>query len=418
MDIVGVFKSYSAIGLAFYYLWWIILPVAFFYIFKFVWKDFIIDKSKFSWLKNLNWIVLEIIPPREIEKGPQIMEPIFWAMSGVLTSYNTFDIFLRGAFTHHFMLELVGEEGKAHFYIRTQKQYQNLVEAQIYAQYPDAEVREVPDYVNNFPNTIPNKDWDLWGTTFEFVMPDAYPMKTYEKFEEDVTGRMIDPVSGLVEVINSLGPGQHIWLQYNIEPLPETWKKDEMKLVQKLAGREVGEKKGFFGHLADVFANLPKGVLGAVEFPDAAKINEQPLEFRLTPGEKEVLKAVEANLGLNHFKTRITFIYLGKKESFHKSYVSSFIGAFKQFNDLNLNNYRPNDRSKTYAHFLFKEERLAFRKRLIYRRYKNRNWDGKKIILSNRELATMFHLPDMEVKSPSVMRVDSKRGTAPGNLPI
>jgi hypothetical protein len=30
----------------------------------------------------------------------------------------------------------------------------------------------------------------------------------------------------------------------------------------------------------------------------------------------------------------------------------------------------------------------------------------------------MFHLPDMDVKAPSVERIDSKRGTAPGNLPI
>ncbi len=418
MESFGVLKSFSAIGLAFYYMWWIILPVAFFYIFKIIWRDFVVDKSKFSWLKSLEWTILEVIPPREIEKSPQLMEPVFWAMSGVLTTYNTFDIYMKGAFTHRFMLELVGEEGKAHFYIRTQRQFQNLIEAQVYAQYPDAEVREVPDYVNNFPKVIPNKYWDLWGADFEFTMDDAYPIKTFDKFEEDVTGKMIDPIGGLVEVINTLGPGQHIWFQFIIEPLPETWRKDEMKLIDKLAGRNTGDKKGIMGHIADVFSSLPKGVFGAVEFPGAPQANEQPLEFRLTPGEKEVLKAAEANLGFNHFKTKLRFLYLGKKEIFQKSYVASFIGAFKQFNDLNLNNFKPNDRSKTYANFLLKKEREAYRKRLIYRRYITRNMDGAKVTLSNRELATMFHFPDMDVKSPAVTRIDSKRGTAPGNLPI
>ena len=64
------------------------------------------------------------------------------------------------------------------------------------------------------------------------------------------------------------------------------------------------------------------------------------------------------------------------------------------------------------------DQRASFRKRKIYGRYKKRNMDGKLMIFSTKELATLYHFPDMGVKSPSIRRVDSKLGSAPSNLPI
>lgn len=417
---VGIVQMLKVIGLGFVCFWWIVLPVAFFYIFKTIWFDYVYAYSKWSYFGKLDYILLEVIPPREIEKSPKLMEPLFWGMAGVLTTYNTFDVWIDGKITNRFALEFVGREGEIHFYIRTEKNFRNLIEAQIYAQYPEAQVKEVEDYVKDFPKVIPNKDWDLWGTDMQFVMPDIYPIKTYEKFEEDITGKMIDPVGGMAEVMGTLGPGQHIWMQYIIEPLHEVaqWKQDGADEIKKLAGRALASKKGVFGDLKDVLTHVHKGLFAPVEFPGAPKANEQPLEFRLTPGEKELLKAVESNLGLNHFKTKVRFIYLGRRENFSKGYVSAFMGAFKQFNDLNLNNFKPHDKSKTYANFVFRKTRADFRKRMIYRRYKSRNMDGQNLSFSLRELATLFHFPDMDVKTPAVPRVDSRRGTAPSNLPI
>lgn len=414
----GSFQTFGAAGQVFYHTWFIILPIAFYYIFKIIWLDFARFRSERSWFRGLEWVMLEIIPPREIEKGPKTMESIFSGIAGVLTTHNTFDAYLKGAFTDRFSLEMVGEEGKTHFYIRTQKKYRNLVEAQIYAQYPDAEIQEAFDYTNNFPRVIPNKYWELWGTDFEFVMPPAYPIRTYDKFEETVTGEMVDPMAALAEVMGTLGPGQHIWLQYVLEPLKEDWKKEQKKVIDKLTGRASESSIGLWADIVDVFSNIIKALFSPVEFSKAEKKEEAPLEFRLTPVEKEILKAVEENLGRNSFKTKMRFIYLGKADGFEKPYVSSFIGAIKQFNDMNMNQVKPNDISKTYANFLFKEARLALRQRKIYNRYRNRNMDGANVVFSTKELATVFHFPDMGVRSPSVPRIASKLGTAPANLPI
>lgn len=401
-------------GQVFYQFWWIIFPVAFYYLFKFLWKDFIVKE----WTLSLNWTMLEIIPPKNLEKGPKPMESIYQGLAGVVVAFHVFEEFLKGLLTDSFSFELVGSGGEVHFYIRTQKKFRNLVEAQIYAQYPDAQVLEVEDYTKNFPKVIPNKNWDLWGSDIILAMPDPYPIRTYDKFEESITGTMIDPMAAFVETMGTLLPGQNIWFQTIVQPLPEKWRDDEMKLVQKLAGRIENGKGGVFADLADVFANLFKAMMGPVEFTKAEKKEQQPVEFRLTPGEKEQLKAVEENLGKNAFKIKMRMIYVGRKEGFDKANITAFFGAMRQFNDLNLNNLKPENQSKTYASFVAVEQRLQMRKRKIYKRYKDRDMTGLKFVFSTSELATVWHFPDMGVKTPAVARVESKKGAAPSNLPV
>lgn len=394
------------------------MPVLLWFVFKFVWKDYVVEYSKDSWLNKLEWTVLEIIPPKDVEKSPKVMESIYSGIAGVIGAISVFDEWLNGVFIDQFSLEIVGDEGATHFYIRTQKRFRNLIEAQIYAQFPDAEIMEVPDYVARFPKSIPNKDWNLWGTDVEFKMPDPYPIRTYDKFEEDVTGTMIDPLAAMAEVIGKLKPGQHIWLQYVIQPLKEVWRDDELKLIDKLSKKAEKKEKNILEHMVDVIVSLPKALFGPVEFAAEEAKNDQPLEFKLTPGEKEVLKAVEENLGKNAFKTKMRLLILCRKDAFDKTLISSFFGSLKQFSDLNMNNLKPNDASKTYAHYVMKGSRMAARQRKIYRRYKSRSMDGVKIVFSTKELATLFHFPNMEVKAPSVTLIQSKRGTAPANLPV
>lgn len=415
-DISSIFDVF---GQALNNFWWIVFPITFFYIFKILWIDFAGFYSSNSWYKNQEWILLEIIPPKEIEKGPKMMENIFTGITGVITTYNTFDEYLKGAFWHdRFAAELVGAEGKTHFYIRAQKKYRNLVEAQVYAQYPDAEILEADDYTQNFPKIVPNKEWDLWGVDFKFMREDPIPIKTYDKFEESITGEMNDPMAATTEVLGSLGPGQHIWLQFVLQPLPEPGNLDYEAVIKKLKGEANGEKKGIFSDLTDVFGNIINGLFGPVEFPGTEKKDLDPLEFRLSPGEKELLKATEENLSRNLFQTKMRFIYIGKKANFEKANVSAFIGAVKQFNDISMNQVVPEDVTKTYGKIFFTKSRANFRKRKIYDRYRNRNMDGPNVVFSTKELATVFHFPDMGVKSPSISRTISKLGSAPPNLPV
>jgi len=417
-------ELFSAIGTMIQvisHIWFIVLPIAFYILFKVLWMDYVHDKFSSS----IEYTLLEVTPPQNIEKSPKLMESLFLGMAGVLKSFNTKEEFLDGMQTFKFSLEIVSNEGLVHMYIRTPTMFRNLVESHIYAQYPETEIAEAEDYVHNVPPVLPNKEWNLWGTDLQLVKEEALPIKTYKYFEEDITGKMIDPFAGLIEAMGKLGPNQKLWYQMIVEPLKEDWMKEGQKLVEKLAGRDSGPKKSFgekfIADMFDIFGNIGAGMFGTPAFKSAngeEKSEEQPLEFRLTPGEKKQLEALEGNIGKNVFNTKMRFLYLGKREHFSKTAVASFMGGIKQFADLNLNSFKPDNNAKTFANYVLTDSRLRYRQRKIFRRYLDRDNDGKTCTLSSEELATLFHFPDMSVQAPFIRRVEAKTGGAPANLPI
>jgi hypothetical protein len=403
-------------------VWFIVFPPLLFFLFKILWMDYIIGK----FIVSTPTVLLEIIPPRELEKSPRLMESVFDGLAGTEKGPTTFEQYVQGLIPVTFSFEIANDDNGVHFYVRTPVMFRNLVEAHFYAQYPDVEIVEVSDYTEAVPKSLPNKEWDLWGVDFELVNNDAYPIKTYHYFQEDVTGKMIDPLAGLIETMGKLPPGQHIWLQYIVSAESPSWYKTGRALVEELVKgpkpKAMSAGQALLFHVGDVFKNIFKGMAGQPEFasPVEEKKDLGPIEFRLTPVQKKVLEALEMNIAKQIFRVKMRFVYVGRKEGFDKSFVSSFVGGIKQFNDANLNGFKPEETTKTYANYIFIQPRLRYRQRRIFRRYKERSRDPDNVtfILSTAELASVYHIPDRSVMAPSLSRVTAKRGGAPGNLPI
>src|SRR6185369_2419883 len=322
-SLADLFSKIGSILSAVFDVWFILFPPLLYFVFKLLWMLHI--WGRFG--SEITWVLLEIIPPRDIEKSPLPMESIFSGFAGVIKSLSTVEEYVKGEFPVSFSLEIASLEGNVHFYVRTQAGFRHLVEAHFYAQYPTVEIVEVEDYVQLVPKSIPNKDWDLWGVDFKLFKPDLYPIKTYKNFEETITGKMNDPLAGLIEVMGKLGPGQYLWLQYIITPIKEDWEaKVGQGQVEEFLGILKEEKQGVLGRvvhdIVDVFSNLMNGIMGKeIEFAgaqEAEKKEEAPIEFRLTPGEKKVLEALEANLAKPMYRTRMRHVYVGKRENFNK----------------------------------------------------------------------------------------------------
>ena len=416
-----MFELLGGIGAIFAHTWYIIIPLLFWQLFYSLWKRYSCILEFYS---KQNEVLLEIIPPRDIEKSPKIMEGFFEALSATDSGKNVIDMECRCQQNPYFSLEIVGTEGVAHFYIRTPSAFRNFVESSLYAQYPDLEIMAVDDYVYNIPMIIPNPEWVLRGFDLTLLMPDPYPIKTYKYFEEDVTGKMIDPLSTLVEGMSNLGPGQHIWLQFVIQAARPRWFGEwGTPEVQKLIGK-AAKKGSLFEHIIhdskDVLSNVFTGWWAPATFTPFAepKKDEQPLEFRLTPGEKQVLKSLEENIAKPMFATIMRLVVVGRKENFSGTNITAAMGSVKQFSDNHTNQFVPVDRSKVYADYVFVKKREAYRMRRLLSRYRDRDDLGYAFHLSSEELASVFHFPDMSVMAPGLQRTDSRRGSAPGNLPI
>ena len=421
-----LFGGIGAVFAFFAKVWYFVLPPVLYPLWKMLWMDHI----QLKYALSMNHVLLEIIPPKEVEKSPKLMESVFSGLAGVSKGFTAVEEFIQGQYPASFSIEMTSEDGIVHMYIRTQKNFRNLVEAHFYSQFPDVEIVEVPDYIYNVPMTIPNSEWDLWGSDFEFTKPDIYPIRTYPTFDEEVTGKMIDPLAGVIEALGKIPPGQRMWLQYIIVP-EDKWYAKGKAMIDEFLGKGKAEDIGFWQmllhDLKEVFFGIFRETTAITHLEHeftalgkAEKKEEQPLEFRLSPGQKDILKALERNLGKQMFKVKMRLLYLGRRDGFDRSNISNFMGALKQFSDQNMNGFKFNDVSKTYANYLFVNERLRYRQRRLFRRYIFRDpTPGEKMfMMSTEELASVFHMPDMSVVAPTLARVSTKRAGAPANLPI
>ena len=145
--------------------------------FALLWFDFWMHFKRREYIKALGGVLLEIKIPREILKSPASME-IFMNALHQPSVGNLIDVYFKGKVRAWFSLELVSLGGEVHFYIWTHPKFKNIIEAQLYAQFPNIEVHETNDYSMNVHHN-PEKTTFGWIGQFALTKADAYPIKTY-----------------------------------------------------------------------------------------------------------------------------------------------------------------------------------------------------------------------------------------------
>ena len=430
-------------------LWWIYIPLILFLLVKSLW----LKQAREKFIQKMDWILLEVKPPAEIKKTPRAMEQFFAGLHGCQRTPNWAERNLGGEVQEWFSLEVVSQSGEIHFLIRTHSMYRNLVEAQIYAQYPEAEINQVDDYVQSVPADIPNQDYDLWGTELILAKEDAYPIRTYEAFEKGLLmeEQRIDPIASLLEVMSKLNQGEQIWIQTLIRPVMDEWQKAGENLRDKLIGRAIGKAPGEFRKEALAWKEVSQEQIHfLIAGPPAGEVKKEvpkvinPLDY-MTKVEKDVITALEENISKIGFEVIIRFLYLARRDAFAKPNVAAVIGCYKQFNTQHLNSFKPNKKitSKIDYKIQLKGPREVYRKRKILTAYRKRdfvqqskmikylkplfferlpivNWfsiRSQPFVFNIEELATIYHYPGMMVKAPLTPKVEAKKGEPPMGLP-
>ena len=362
------------------------------------------------------------------EQSPKAVENIFAQLSGAHTTNTLWETYGQGDYQLPFAFEIVSLGGYINFFIYTETRFKNLVETIIYAQYPDAEIFEVNDYVNNVPAKYPDPEYDLFG--FEFILANnqAYPIKTHIEFEHALTQELKDPLSGVLEALSCLTEGEQGWYQIIVTPTSDAWKEASHKLLNKLMGAETKAHKfsvadmvantalSGIGLLGDIIPGGEVEAIGAKTGADTGKIN-----LLLNPLLKKQLDGIARKASKIGFKTKIRYIYIGKREVFSKARgVNTFVGGIKQFNTVDLNALKPDlKRTGTRAYYVFTELRKKWRKNKLISAYKSRSgWRGSpSFILNIEELATLYHFPSILIKAPLIKKVTSRKAEPPTSLP-
>ncbi len=416
---LGFFVSYvfSAV--------WPVLGLAFLgYLAWLFWHHYV----EHDFISGIDWVLLEIVPPRDVLRSPKAMELFFTNGLYHLSNKGFVEKYWLGAVQLWFSLEIVSIGGQVHFYIRTPSRLKGLIETQLYAQYPQAQVKLAEDYTLAVNNISPESGWDLWGCEFTLAKPDAYPIKTYVDFGLDKDPKeeyKVDPISPVIELFGSIEKGEQVWMQIVIAP----------------SQKKYHTHGTWFGHHGWVEESEHMMKELTEKYTKSKEAGEDGFAQMLPKWVSPVLEGMNTKSTKAGFDTGIRVCYVAKKENFQNNSKRNLRLIFRQYDISTLNSFKRVN-TTSFSHFwqfspsaLFKlKERmlLEYRERaflypplihhipipfpvsLFFPKYNHSNIS----VLNTEELATIFHFPGQILKVPTLERIESKEAAPPTNLPM
>jgi hypothetical protein len=417
------------------FLWILPFPLIFF-LGRFAWRLWLhYIQNKF--ISGIKWTLLEIVPPRDVLRSPKSMELFLtnalyhWSIKGGLEQY------WQGAVWFWFSLEIASIDGQVHFYVRTPSRIKDLVETQMYAQFPQAQVKEVEDYTLAVDEISYKSDWNFWGCHFKLEKPEAYPIKTYVDFGLDKDPKeeyKVDPLSPLIELFGSISKGEQMWFQIIVRP---TKKKFHTKGTWFGTHDWVKESQEQIKKLLKPFTSIKE---------EGARIETRVPDFL-----KPEVTGMSNKISKIGFDVGIRACYLAKKEIFpigtRTNNSRNIRLILRQFSNPNLNSFSRHNSTQADAYngyFLISAKTITLLANRMLNKYRARSFFHPKMrekifsmknifwpfssfikayvkssifVLNIEEIATLWHFPGQILKVPTLERIESKEAAPPTNLP-
>ncbi len=403
-----------------------------------------------SYNKNLESIVLRVAVSRLNERGPIVAEQIYAALHGIGENYGFLD-WLAGRTNPRISLEIANVKNKIQFFIWAPKRFKNVIESQIYAQYPDVEIQEVEDYskdvFSSYAGLIQSEEKQesappegstilpveykthkpespRFAVTAELRLwdPDVYPVKRYPQFEDKLTRIATEPLAGITATLSKLNAtDEQAWIQITIQPVGDWWRKRGLKCLKIVSNglfnnifwlnrltTKIYLARGFWRRLfyspLYVLAWMMRGFKTSdlkMTSSDDHDLREEV--SRMHDREDPISAAVDKVTRLT-FDTNIRIVYIPRKENIDMAEIklNEIAGSFKQFDLPNLNSFYISRINKNNAQIL--------------KRYQQRSVVDP-MFLNVEEIATLYHMPAGDVGTPNLLWVTSRKLEPPNDLP-
>ncbi|MFA5352519.1 MAG: hypothetical protein WC304_04570, partial [Candidatus Gracilibacteria bacterium] len=413
-----------------------------------------IDIQQHRYRQNQKYVLISIRVSKENEKLPIVAEQMFAVLHGIHSHISLLDK-LKGIDVESLSFEIANVDGMIKFYAHVPIHLKNLIENQIYAQYADVEITEVKDYMQEEKLEIRTPEIsDAEEATTTAVMemekklaqpagftqlkefqnslaaeltlsgPSIYPIKRYTQFEDKITRTAVDPLSGITSTLMKLPyVGDKAAVQIVIKPIGDEWRKKATECARILG-------KGIFFHIHKLqkwytiafmtrsiwpkivffpiywvffFQGLMSGSKHSFSVESGGGGGDVLSETMTSSHDREsATDAVMDKVIKLPFDVSIRVLYTSATPdtAAAKMKIRELTGAFKQFNQPHLNSFKIAETNNTTVI-------QRFREREIYESF----------VLNVEELATVFHLPNIEVKTPNIFWVSSKKLEPPVDFP-
>lgn len=252
--------------------------------------------------------------------------------------------------------ELIADEKLLRFCVVVPVEWRDYMERQIHGAFPDAEV--MLDKIDNFikpEGTVRFAELNLKGKVY-------YPIRVLEDFETD-------PMSSITTTLSKLEDGERVILQYLLQPADDSWRKRGQQFVMLSQSPPKGEH--------DRKPNVDPSIIEGIN----TKIKK--------PGFRAVIR-----------------VFVQSKSPFEaESLLKNVTGAFDQYSQPHLAMFNSKIIKKTSETSIRDFITRSFPK-----------W-GNYPILNTLELATLYHFPNKEIKTPRIKWLRVRKSAPPTNIP-
>ncbi|TSC86247.1 MAG: hypothetical protein G01um10147_959 [Microgenomates group bacterium Gr01-1014_7] len=316
-----------------------------------------LKKYLVGWIKyasrektSLQFILLQVKVPRGNEIKIDAAEQLFATLASLRKSGGMLSIFKPQP---HLSFELVAIHESIKFFISCHRSHQDLLEKQIHGAYPDADIKEVPEY------NIFSENSQTAYAALKLKNADYYPLKTFRDLPTD-------PLSALTSALAKMQPGEGAAVQLMISPAGGSWKDKGKKWLKK--EKEPGDEK-----------------------------NPKP------PPDAKQLEAVEGKISKAGFDTVIRIVTSSGSQESAKAHLTNIKAAFEQFSGPynQLTGGRVASEKSFMTDFIY--------------RYLPRF--SRTSVLNSDELVSIFHFPNKSIETPYITWLSSKRAPAPEKIP-
>ncbi len=401
----------------------------------------------------LSSVVLRVAVSKLNERGPIVAEQIYSALHALGDHYSLWDAFW-GKPHPRFSLEIASVGNLIQFFLWVPKLYRNVLESQIYAQYPDVEIEEVADYARQpFPpfdgrlerwrdSDVPaveapadtrlpvpaeaalSSDLFRFAVTAELALenPMVYPIKRYSQFEDKLTRVVTEPLAGITATLSKLNAtDEQAWIQFVAQPVGHWWRHRALRCLRIL-------KTGLFNHFhtLNAFAirfYLVRGfwkrlfcmpvyfvfwVLRGFHTNElVTSVHSEDVKEQVSSSHdrEDPIMAAADKVSRLSFDLNVRVVYIPRRENLDLANVKlqEIAGSFRQFNLPSLNGF----------HLARANQHNA----ALLQRYRQRAL-AKPFIVNVEELATLYHMPYKDVGTPNVLWVTSRKLEPPHDLPV
>lgn len=322
-----------------------------------------------------------------------------------------------------FSLELGFADGKIGLFARSKTSTSSFIESQLYGQYPDAEIENAP--VDLFD---PKEGEIVAYADLALGDPEFFPIKRYPQFTDLSSKQSADSIAGVTAtLVRYAKPGMRGHIQIVVQPMGDKYRKRALKflpfLEKGISKRWNSYAKLFLEvHMASGWKRLmlfPLDMImggfrvwmGAfksktsVSLFTGAEVEQEGSEEHLQTSarshdrEDKMMGAVD-KLNRLLFQTNVRVSVIAKaadkKEAIAK--VQELASSFRQFSLPQSNGFTLHD-IHVSQHLPTGLRRSPF-------------------VLSAEEVATLWHVPNILVKTPNMDWVTAKKLEPPVNLPL